>query len=90
MKRFIAIALVGLFSFVMVGMVYAAFDTQTSIELKKSFDDVSFVGIMDGVTPSVEPQYGKMVTVLPESDIVSGYTADTAPSANDPPTIRML
>ncbi len=91
MKRFIAIALVGLFSFAMVGTVYASFDTKASIELKKGFDDLpQLVAIMDGVTPSVKPQYGKMVTVLPESDLITGYTSAVIPSANDPPTIRML
>jgi len=91
MKRFIAIALVGLFSFAMVGTVYASFETKASIELKKGFDDApQLVALMDGVTPSVEPQYGKMVTELPVSDVITGNTSALSPSANDPPTIRML
>lgn len=90
MKRFIAIALIGAFSLLMVGTVYASFDTKASIELKTGIDHLDFHLIMDGVTPSVTPKYGKMVTVLPVNEKLSGYMADIAPSANDPPTIRTL
>ncbi|WP_286894954.1 MULTISPECIES: hypothetical protein [Sphingobacterium] len=90
MKRFIAIALVGMFSLLMVGTVYASFDSKQSIELKKGSDSQQMVAILDGVTPSVEPQYGKMVTVLSEDETLSGYQTDITPNANGPPTIRML
>ncbi len=88
MKRFIAIALIGMFSFLMVGTVYASIDTKVPIELKKGFDNYQFVAVMDGVTPAVEPQYGKMVTVLSEDDTLSGYQSDIEPSANDPPLTK--
>lgn len=89
MKRFIAIALIGCFSMLMVGTVYASFDTKASVELKKDFDSKHFnVAIMDGITPSVDPLYGKMVTVLAESDTESGYSPDITPKANDPPLTK--
>lgn len=90
MKRFIAIALFGMFSFLMVGTVYASFDKNKPIELKKGSDSPQIVAILDGVTPSVEPQYGKMVTVLSEDETLSGHQSDITPNANGPPTIRML
>lgn len=90
MKRFIAIALVGMFSLFMVGTVYASFDKNKPIELKKGTDSTQLVAILDGVTPSVEPQYGKMVTVLSEDETLSGYQSDITPNANGPPKIRML
>lgn len=90
MKRFIAIALVGVFSLLMVGTVSASFDSKIAIELKKGIDNCGLHIIVDGVTPSVEPQYGRMVTVLSEDDTLSGYNLDITPSANDPPTIRYL
>ncbi len=90
MKRFIAIALVGMFSLFMIGTVYASFDTNKPIELKKASDSPQMVAILDGVTPSVEPQYGKMVTLLSEDETLSGYQSDITPNANGPPTIRTL
>lgn len=90
MKRFIAIALIGAFSLLMVGTVYASFESKASVELVKGLHDVSLVGIMDGVTPSVTPQYSKMVTVLPTNETLLAYTADINQNANDPPTIRLL
>lgn len=88
MKRFIAIALIGSFSFLMVGMAYASFDTKAAIELKKDIDKVHLNVVMDGITPSVDPLYGKMVTVLAESDTESGYIPDITPRANDPPLTK--
>ena len=90
MKRFIAIALVGMFSLFMVGTVYASFDKNKPIELKKGSDRPQIVAILDGVTPSVEPHYGKMVTVLSEDETLLGYQCDITPNANGPPRIRML
>ncbi|TDQ79566.1 hypothetical protein [Sphingobacterium yanglingense] len=91
MKRIIAIALIGTFSLLMVGTVYFSCDSKESITLvKKVSDNCDLHFIHDGFTPSVEPHYGKMVTVLSEDETLSGYTLDIAPSANDPPTIRML
>lgn len=90
MKNFIAIALIGFFSLTMVGTAYASFDSEASIELKKDFDKVHLNLICDGVTPSVAPKYGKMVTVLPAKDLMPGAVSDVRPNANDPPTIRML
>lgn len=90
MKRFIAIALVGMFSLFMVGTVCASFDKNKPIELKKGSDSTQLVAILDGVTPSVEPQYGKMVTVLSEDETLSGYLSDITPNAIGPPKIRML
>lgn len=89
MKRFIAIALIGMFSFMMVGMVYSSFNEKVPIELKKD-NSPQIVAILDAVTPSVAPQYGKMVTVLSEDVIVSGYKSDITAKANSPPTIRKL
>ena len=91
MKRFIAIALIGMFSFMMVGMVYSSYNEKVPIELKKdnSFNQVE-VAILDAVTPSVAPKYGKMVTVLSEDVIVSGYKSDITAKANSPPSIRKL
>lgn len=91
MKRFVAIAMIGLFSVMMVGTVYASFDKNASIELKKDFEKVPhFDLICDGISPDVSPKYSKMVTVLSEDDMIIGYTSDIKASANDPPTIRML
>lgn len=91
MKRFVAIAMIGLFSVMMVGMVYASFDKNASIELKKHFEKVPhFDLICDGISPDVSPKYSLMVTVLSEDDLINGYTSDIKASANDPPTIRML
>ncbi len=89
MKRFIAIALIVMFSFLMVGTVYASFDKKASIELKKD-NGPQIVAILDAVTPSVAPKYGKMVTVLSEDVIVSGYKSDITAKANSPPSIRKL
>lgn len=72
----------------MVGAVYASFDTKASIELKKDLNYDKVVFVMDGVTPSVGPLYGKMVTVLAESDTELGYTPDITPKANDPPLTK--
>ncbi|GEM_PF-676020 len=91
MKRFVAIAMIGLFSVMMVGTVYASLDKNASIELKKDFEKVQhFDLICDGITPDVSPKYCKMVTVLSENDLINGYTSDIKPTANDPPTIKML
>lgn len=88
MKRFIAIALIGMFSFLMVGMVYASTDTKASIELKKDFDKIHLDFICDGITPSVTPLYGKMVTVLAQNVAVSDFVSDITPCANDPPLTK--
>ena len=91
MKRFIAIALVGMCSFLMVGTVYASFDKKAYIELEKDENNYfNQVAILDAVTPSVAPKYGKMVTVLSEDVIVSGYKSDITAKANSPPSIRKL
>jgi len=91
MKRFITIALIGLFSVMMVGSVYASFDNKASIELKNDFEKVPhFDLICDGICPDVSPKYGKMVTVISEDDLIIGYKSDIKPTANDPPKIRML
>jgi len=91
MKRFIAIALIGMFSFLMVGTVYASFEDKVPIELKKDVDNYfNQVAILDAVTPSVNPQYGKMVTVLSEDVALSGYKSDITAKANSPPSIRKL
>lgn len=91
MKRFVAIAMIGLFSVMMVGTVYASFDKNASIELKKDFEKVPYFDLIcDGITPDVSLKFSKMVTVLSEDDLINGYTSDIKPSANDPPTIRML
>ncbi|MGA6117442.1 hypothetical protein [Sphingobacterium anhuiense] len=90
MKRFIAIALVGVFSLLMVGTMFASFDTKVAVELKKGIDNCGLHIIVDGVTPPVEPLYGKMVTVLSQDVTLSGYHSDITPNANGPPTIRML
>jgi len=93
MKRFIAIALVGLFSCVMVGSVVASFGKDVpSITVKKDLNSKHFdVAILDGqTTPSVDPKYGKLVTVLSEDLLLSGYNPEIKPSSNSPPTIRML
>ena len=91
MKRFVAIGLIGLFSVLMVSTVYASLDKNASIELKKDFEKVPhFDLICDGISPDVSPKYSLMVTVLSEDDMISGYTSGIKPSANDPPTIRML
>lgn len=89
MKRFIAIALIGMFSFMMVGMVYSSFNEKVPIELKKD-NGPQIVAILDAVTPSVAPKYGKMVTVLSEDVFVSGYKSDITAKANSPPSIRKL
>lgn len=88
MKRFIAIALIGMFSLLMVGTVYSSFEKNASMELKKGYDNPHFVAILDGFTPSVEPQYGKMVTILSEDVAISDFEPDIMPSANDPPLTK--
>lgn len=91
MKRFIAIALIGMFSFLMVGMLHASSSKDVSVVVKKELGHAFGADlIMDGHTPDVSPAYGKMVTVLSESDLVSGFSSDIVASANGPPTIRYL
>ncbi len=65
MKRFVVIAMIGLFSVMMVGTVYSSFNEKVPIELQKD-NSPQIVAILDAVTPSVAPKYGKMVTVLSE------------------------
>ena len=72
----------------MVGTAYASIDTKAAIELKKDIDKVHLNLVLDGITPSVDPLYGKMVTVLAESNTESGYSPDVAPRANDPPLTK--
>ncbi|GEM67576.1 hypothetical protein SMI01S_11820 [Sphingobacterium mizutaii NBRC 14946 = DSM 11724] len=75
----------------MVGTAYASFDEKVSIELKKDLEKVPhFDLICNGVSPDVSPKFSKTVTLLTEDDLITGYTSDITPSANDPPTIRML
>lgn len=93
MKRFIAIALIGLFSCVMVGSVVTSLNKDVpGITVKKDFDSKHFdVAILDGqTTPSVNPNYGKLVTVLSEDVLLTGYSPEINPSTNSPPTIRKL
>lgn len=90
MKRLIAIGLIGLFSLVMVGTVYSSFNTKAPIELKKDFGDIKFVAVLNEVAPTLKSFEGKAVALETSNEKLSGYNPEVKPSANDPPTIRML
>ena len=90
MKRFIAIALIGVFS-CLAGYAYSSCsDKSDRVELHKNVFDLGQHMILDGVTYDVSPQYGKMVTVVYADHVRKGVSAPIVPKSNSPPSIRKL
>ena len=90
MKRFIAIALIGMFS-CLAGYAYSSFsDKSDRVELHKNVFDLGQHMILDGITYNVAPQYGKMTTIVYADDVVKGVVTPIVPKSNSPPSIRKL
>lgn len=86
MKNLIASLLLGLFSFLFVmPLTSFAQDVGTVKELVKKADSLLSHSILDGVTPSVAPQYGKMTTFLLPSPTLPGYLPKVVAMSNSPP-----